>query len=183
MLFQKKFSLFVDGSNAYHLMRRVLPKGTSIQRLNFRKLIARVLHTNADMSRFYYVGVLTPSDDAHAQKLFRNQQRLFTKLCDLDQRFSIRKGQLVKIGDHYREKGVDVRLAIDIVLGVINNDFDVAIILSSDADLLPAVEFARLKGKEVVYLCFEQARSVALTKRSSRTVVIKASDILTCIDI
>ena len=39
-----------------------------------------------------------------------------------------------------REKGVDVELALDFFAGAIDGDFDVGIIFSADADLLPAFE-------------------------------------------
>ena len=39
-----------------------------------------------------------------------------------------------------REKGVDVELALDFFAGAIDGDFDVGIIFSADADILPAFE-------------------------------------------
>lgn len=41
-----------------------------------------------------------------------------------------------------REKGIDVALAVGLVAGAIKNEFDTAIVFSSDTDLLPAVETA-----------------------------------------
>jgi hypothetical protein len=47
-----------------------------------------------------------------------------------------------------REKGVDVRLAIDVVAKALAGDYDVAIIASCDTDLAPAVELLlELKAK------------------------------------
>ena len=39
-----------------------------------------------------------------------------------------------------REKGVDVKLAIDLVRGSLEGSYDVAVLFSRDTDLLPAVE-------------------------------------------
>lgn len=39
-----------------------------------------------------------------------------------------------------REKGFDVALAIDLVSGALNRDYDTAVLFSRDTDLLPAVE-------------------------------------------
>ncbi len=41
-----------------------------------------------------------------------------------------------------REKGIDVALAVGLVAGAMKNEFVVAIVFSSDTDLLPAVETA-----------------------------------------
>jgi hypothetical protein len=40
------------------------------------------------------------------------------------------------------EKGIDVQLAIDFVMGVLRRDFDVGVVFSTDTDLLPALEAA-----------------------------------------
>ncbi|MBA3655229.1 MAG: NYN domain-containing protein [Actinobacteria bacterium] len=39
-----------------------------------------------------------------------------------------------------KEKGIDVRLAIDMVMMAIHGDFDVAVLFSDDTDLVPAIE-------------------------------------------
>jgi uncharacterized LabA/DUF88 family protein len=49
------------------------------------------------------------------------------------------------------EKGIDVQLAIDFVMGTLRQDFEIGIIFSTDTDLLPAlegaVEIARREGR------------------------------------
>lgn len=46
-----------------------------------------------------------------------------------------------------REKGIDVKLAIDIVAMAVQREFDVGVLMSRDTDLKPALEFVRdLKG-------------------------------------
>lgn len=42
--------------------------------------------------------------------------------------------------DQPREKGVDVSLAIDFVMMAVRGEYDVGVVFSGDADLLPAVE-------------------------------------------
>jgi hypothetical protein len=42
--------------------------------------------------------------------------------------------------DQPREKGIDVRLATDLVLMAARDEFDVAVLFSRDTDLLPAIE-------------------------------------------
>ncbi len=46
-----------------------------------------------------------------------------------------------------REKGVDVLIALGLVLGAERDDYDVAVLFSSDTDLVPAVEAVRTIGK------------------------------------
>src|SRR5205823_5212336 len=41
------------------------------------------------------------------------------------------------------EKGIDVQLAIDLVAGAVRTEYEVAILMSTDTDLKPALEFVR----------------------------------------
>ncbi len=41
--------------------------------------------------------------------------------------------------DHGREKGIDVLLALAMVLGAVNDEYDVAVVVSGDTDLVPAI--------------------------------------------
>jgi uncharacterized LabA/DUF88 family protein len=42
-----------------------------------------------------------------------------------------------------REKGIDVQLAVDLVAGAVRGNYEVAILMSTDTDLKPALEFVR----------------------------------------
>lgn len=46
-----------------------------------------------------------------------------------------------------QEKGIDVKLAIDLVAGAVRKEYEVAILMSTDTDLKPPLEFVRdLRG-------------------------------------
>ena len=46
-----------------------------------------------------------------------------------------------------REKGIDVHIALEMVMGAFRDQFDVAILFSGDSDLIPAIEEVRRLGK------------------------------------
>lgn len=46
-----------------------------------------------------------------------------------------------------REKGIDVLLAVDLVRGALNDEYDVAVLVSADSDLVPAAEAVLDSGK------------------------------------
>lgn len=48
-----------------------------------------------------------------------------------------------RIGWRPQEKGIDVMLALDVAIGARNGTFDVAVVFSSDSDLLPALRCRR----------------------------------------
>lgn len=54
-----------------------------------------------------------------------------------------------------REKGIDVKLATDLIVGAIDGKYDEAVIVSSDSDLIPAIDWVRHRGrKKIEYVGF-----------------------------
>ena len=64
----------------------------------------------------------------------------------------------------YHEKGVDVKLAVDLLVGAYDDLYDVAVIISSDTDLIPAIQKVRYLKKEVEYIGFAHQPSLALQR-------------------
>ena len=59
-----------------------------------------------------------------------------------------------------QEKGVDVRLCTDLMADAVFDVFDIALVISNDADFIPAVEFVQSElGKAVVHVGFRQFAS------------------------
>ncbi len=48
------------------------------------------------------------------------------------------------------QKGVDVKIAVDLIYNALNNNFDIAIICSGDIDLIDAIKMAKNHGKRIV---------------------------------
>ena len=79
------------------------------------------------------------------------------------------------------EKGVDVKLAINMLLDGLNNKYDVALLFSGDADFCPAVRYiVKQLNKEVVYCHFPSPKTNELMQTCSgkrlitRDIVLKS---------
>lgn len=73
----------------------------------------------------------------------------------------------MKADNTFHEKGVDVQVAVDLVVGAYEDYYDVAIVISSDSDLVPAIRKVRDKGKQVEYIGFSHKPSIAMQKNAS----------------
>lgn len=157
----RRVAVFVDGGNLYNRLREVaIP---AIARLRYRELIESLIKTDTVVSLDYYVGLVKPdTHDPYSIKLSVQQQDFLNFLKSKEQAFTIKLGALVKSGGVYREKGVDVQLAIDMIVGAYENKYDVALLLSSDSDFLPVVKKVRGLGKLVGYVGFSHGPSKAL---------------------
>lgn len=65
-------------------------------------------------------------------------------------RFQFRQGKLQRIGNEYKQKRVDIWMAVDLVRMSSNRQIEKAILITGDSDLVPAIEAARDEGVVVV---------------------------------
>ncbi len=76
-----------------------------------------------------------------------------------------------------REKGTDVKIAIDLVVGASDDLYDVAIVISSDTDLIPAIKYIKHKNKQVEYIGFSHAPSLGMQKHVDFSRLLSNHDI------
>ena len=170
----KKVLVQFDGANFYNKVKRIMPKIhlTFYNYEGLAKYIAGKYYTKVN----YYVGEIRQYiGNKKSESLFNNQQSLFLNLRK--QKIDIKLGYLLMSGGIYHEKGVDVQIAVDLVRGSIKNEFDICYLISSDTDLLPAIQTARDEGKKIVYVGFENLMSRALLKNCSSSLILHKVDL------
>lgn len=88
-------------------------------------------------------------------------------------------GQIIQHPDKsFHEKGVDVRIAVEMIRFGREGLYDTAYLVSSDTDLVPAVEEVRRLGKNVHYVGFAKGQSFGLTRAANDVTLIRPDDIL-----
>ncbi len=165
----KKVAIFIDGGNFYRRIRQdsLIPKGTKFDYLKFAEFLSRGRIVS---SKSYYIGIVRNYNKTQeSQKLVESQQKLLSNLEKIG--YTIKRGKIV-YDNKIREKGVDVQIAIDLVIGASENKYDVAIIVSSDTDLIPAIKYVRSKGKLVEYVGFAQSPSLGMIKESDDRILL-----------
>ena len=173
---QKRVAVYIDGSNFYYKLRDLdISNITYFNYGDFSKWLAR---DRSIISKRYYVGVIRAKEnDEKGQALRRSQQRLFNHLCSSAQGLIVKQGYLMKNGGVYHEKGVDVKMAVDLLVGAYENIYDVAILISSDTDLIPAIQKVKHLGKEVEYIGFSHKPSLAFQKYASLSRLLIKEDL------
>ena len=172
---KRKILVQFDGSNFYKKVKKILPQ---VHLTNFDYAgLAHSLAKDKSAQIVYYVGEIRKYPvNKKSQSLYANQQKLFTNLRN--QNIEIKLGYLLFSDGKFHEKGVDVQIAVDIVRGSIKNEYDKFYLISSDTDLLPAIQTAKDEGKEVIYVGFENFISRALQKNCSSYQILKKDQIL-----
>jgi uncharacterized LabA/DUF88 family protein len=169
-----KVAIYIDGSNLYHKLKDLkISYTTDFDYFGLCNLFAR---NREIISYRYYVGVVSAmSDNTKGQLMRKGQQKLFNKLSEKN--IIIKKGFLMKNDDVYHEKGVDVQIATDLLIGAYENMYDVAILVSSDTDLIPAIKKVRYLGKKVEYIGFSHSPSLGLQKNVDLSRLLILDDI------
>lgn len=189
----KQTILFIDGENFIFKIEEVLRKNKidieefDISLINFNKIFNRSLQDFKISRKIFYAAKLHfhPETKIKSEKLIKLQRKLKNKLTSQGFEFLIAghvRGQVVQI-DHkkkivFREKGVDVKIAVDMVSFSADKIMNTAILCSSDSDLQPAVEEVRKRGCEIVYLGFEFQPNKGLAYTTDRMVLFRNSEIL-----
>lgn len=156
-----RVAVFIDGGNFYHKLKNLEIKNKS--QFGYRQLAEWLARDRTLVYAGYYVGVVRAKpNDAKGQQLRAGQVGLFNFLRSPKQHFVIRQGYLMNNNGKYHEKGVDVQLAADLLVGAYENTYDTAIILSSDTDLIPAIKKIKELGKSVEYIGFAHHPTIAL---------------------
>src|SRR3989338_8616759 len=120
-----RVAVFIDGVNFYHKLKEINIKNTS--RFGYRELSSWLAHDRALVYAGYYIGVVrAKADDVKGQRLRAGQVGLFNFLRSPKQGFVIRQGYLMNNDGKYHEKGVDVQLAVDLLVGAYENTYDTA---------------------------------------------------------
>lgn len=166
---KKRVAIFIDGGNFYRKIRKdnLIPKGTRFDYVKFAEFLAQ---SRPITLKSYYIGIVRNHDKtAKSQQMVESQQKLLTGLEN--DGYEIKKGRIV-YDNKIREKGVDVQLAIDLVIGAVENLYDIAIIVSSDTDLIPAIKYIKSKGKVVEYVGFSSAPSFGMIKEADVRVLL-----------
>ena len=52
------------------------------------------------------------------------------------------------------EKGIDTAVVVDLIQGATDNTYDRAVLVSGDADFVPAVEFIQRTGTQIIHAHF-----------------------------
>ena len=164
---QDRVNVYIDGSNLYHLLHHRFGR-TDLNFLSF----ARKLSGQRRLQRIYYYSA--PIDNSRQPTLHQSQQRFFQHLRHISQ-LELRLGRLVYAGGSntpLHEKGVDVKLATDMVLHGVRNRFDASVLVSSDTDFRDAIQIIKSFGLQAEVALVDPSGSWALREVASKVIHI-----------
>ena len=191
-----KTTVFIDGENFRKSIRFVFHNADKSQPIwheyDFKRLLDKVLEGMTPYSVVFYFAKLQvhPETEEKSKQLIEERRLLKTTLerggYTVIAAGRVR-GHMEKVGGFlgstkeiltFKEKGVDVKLAVDMVSKACDGELEQAIIGSSDSDLQPAIQELRKRNVICVYLGFENVPNKGLTATTNRTILIRNAEVL-----
>jgi len=174
-----RVQIYIDGGNFYNLaLKRIGCHESDFNFDNFVQFLIGDRELIYPGKRFYIGSVREKSNYHETTKAMSGQTSLFRTLerfgwiiktsklrtrvetIKIDDRVDGYQ-KLLKLGikeikyERSREKGIDVKLASDLLIGALDDKFDIAIVVSSDSDLTPAFDIVRKRfNKKIEYVSF-----------------------------
>jgi len=115
--------IIIDGSNFYHRLKEIKLK--DLLNFDYERFSQFLAGKRKLVSKKYYIGAVREErNNLKSRTLMKNQRTLLGKLQK--QGWQMELGHMLKT-DNYHEKGVDVLMAIDLLIGAYENTYDTAI--------------------------------------------------------
>lgn len=184
--------LLIDGENFKRkigsIFRASIGASPSWHEYDFKGLLNKVLKgIRIEHTFFYFARVREHPDTKEKSRALIQEQRLlkthleqqgFEVVLSGRIRGHMESGALKKKVLVFKEKGVDVKIAVDMISWSCDGELNSIILGSSDSDLQPAIKEVRRRGVECIYLGFENEPNKGLTFTTNRTILIRNSEAL-----
>lgn len=145
--------VFIDGSNLYFALKR----NNKNTRVDYYQLSQALTRPDRTLIRTYYYNAVF---DVNAFPDKAKNQQSFLDSLDRTPYLELRLGRIVQNREGHRmEKGVDVRMASDMVFYAARDFYDVAIVLTEDQDFAPALALVKEMGKHIELAVFPDAQN------------------------
>jgi len=143
-----RVAIFIDGSNLYHALHSNFKRHD----LNFAEFDIK-LTGSRQLFRTYYYNILQDANqwpDAH------HEQQEFLDTLRKTPYLEVRLGGTKMSQGVQVEKGIDIMLATDLLHFAWINLYDVAVLVSGDADFAYALQAVKNMGKHIEVAYFER---------------------------
>lgn len=184
--------LFIDGENFLHKVEDILRERTidkskvDLALIDLDKLFREALKGFALSQKIFYAARLHiyPETKKKSEELTKLQRKLRNHLVKQGYEFVVAgnvRAQKVNNKVIFKEKGVDVKIAVDLVSLACEKKLKTAILCSSDSDLQPAIKELKERKVEVVYLGFEASPNKGLTYTTNKTILLRNQEIVSAL--
>ena len=121
---------------------------------------------------YYYDAICEPDDPSYKEK------KAYFDALNSYENVEVKLGYLIKTKNGFRQKGIDILIAIDVLTKAYQDHYDYAILFCGDRDFLPLVQEVKdSTGKKIYGIMFDEHYSEALKNEFDRCKIITDKDL------
>lgn len=175
----RKAIVFIDGSNFYHNSKSIISKKDKI---NFNKLSIFISEKfGLDLKQIRYYNAVPDISDG--KEVYYKHLEFLEKLKKLDMVVKTRKLKKIKKSNIKFEKGIDVMIASDMIRKtLVDKECGVCILISGDADFIPAIQIIKDAGYETIICSPKYGFSNELRQGKFRYLVLTKEHLDKCLN-
>lgn len=179
----KSLMIFIDGGYLREGFERVLGHdkidfgklGNFLQKLSVPRGVRG--HLQLDIIRAYYYDAVV--DPLKHPKKYQEECNYFEEVKKYEY-YEVKLGRHIITPKRNEQKGVDVKIAIDMITKAYQNHYDIATLLAGDDDLVDVVKVVKdIAGKRVVGAAFDWNMSSGLKEAFDTYINLGALDLKT----
>lgn len=151
----KRTMAFIDGG----YLRSLCMKLFDTDDIDFSRVASKIRQVfsicyerqfQLDLIRIYYYDAIVKE----TRPQYKAQREYFDSIYNAPL-YAVRLGNLIESSkEGFRQKGVDILMATDVLTKAYRNQYDTGIFLMGDRDFVPLIEAVNDAGKETVCICY-----------------------------
>lgn len=166
--------IFLDAEYIVQKLREMKGARKGVRRRDIRwDNMMKWITGRADLIRcYYYSSEFSREENVQT---YQEQQEYLHNLKNSIPYFEIKLGRLVHVHNSWVQKGIDVKIALDMYSKAADNHYDIAALVSGDSDFAEVItEIKERYGKHVELYTFDRTIYDALRLAPDKHIVINA---------